>query len=206
MRRTGDIGLFKIVSEGAVGAGIRRIEALTGAAALDHVNAQAAALREAAAALKSQPSEVAARVASLLEDRKRLEKELADTRRAIAAGGPAQDGPPVQDVGGIRFSGRRLDGVPAKELRSMADDAKRSLGSGVVAIVSVTDGKAAIVVAVTDDLTDRCSAVELARIAAAVVGGKGGGGRPDMAQAGGPEGVNADAAIAAIVRTLGGGG
>ena len=206
VRRTGDIGLFKIVSEGAVGAGIRRIEALTGAAALDHVNAQAAALREAAAALKSQPSEVAARVASLLEDRKRLEKELADARRAIAAGGPAQDGPPVQDVGGIRFSGRRLDGVPAKELRSMADDAKRSLGSGVVAIVSVTDGKAAIVVAVTDDLTDRCSAVELARIAAAVVGGKGGGGRPDMAQAGGPEGVNADAAIAAIVRTLGGGG
>ena len=206
VRRTGDIGLFKIVSEGAVGAGVRRIEALTGAAALDYVNAQATALGEAAAALKTRPAEVGARIAALIDERKRLEKDLAEARRAAAAGGPAKDGLPVQEIDGLRFSGRRLDGVPAKELRSMVDEAKRSLGSGIVAVASVTGGKAAIVVGVTDDLTDRCSAVDLARTAAAVLGGKGGGGRPDMAQAGGPDGANADAAIAAIARALGGGG
>jgi alanyl-tRNA synthetase len=206
VRRTGDIGLFKIVSEGAVAAGVRRIEALTGAAALDHVNGQGTALRAAAAALKTQPAELGARIAALLEERKRLEKDLGDARKAMAAGGSAGDGAGVQEIGGIRFSGRRLDGVPAKELRGMADVAKQSLGSGVVALASVTGGKAAIVVGVTGDLTDRYSAVDLVRVAAAVVGGTGGGGRPDMAQAGGPDGGNIDAAIAAIAQSLGGNG
>ena len=203
--RTGDIGLFKIVSEGAVASGVRRIEALTGAAALEYVNTLELGLRETAKALKSAPAEAASRAAVLIGERKRLEKELAEARRAMAVGGPAEIGADVQDIGGIRFSGRRLDGIPAKELRGMADEAKRSLGSGVVAIASVTDGKAAIVVGVSDDLTGRCNAVDLVRVAATVVGGKGGGGRPDMAQAGGPEGAKADAAIAAIAQSLGGG-
>jgi alanyl-tRNA synthetase len=203
--RTGDIGLFKIVSEGAVASGVRRIEALTGAAALEYVNTLELGLRETAKALKSAPAEAAGRAAVLIGERKRLEKELAEARRSMAVGGPAEKGADVQDIGGIRFSGRRLDGIPAKELRGMADEAKRSLGSGVVAIASVTDGKAAIVVGVSDDLTGRCNAVDLVRVAATVVGGKGGGGRPDMAQAGGPEGAKADAAIAAIAQSLGGG-
>jgi alanyl-tRNA synthetase len=203
--RTGDIGLFKIVSEGAVASGVRRIEALTGAAALDYVNTLELGLRETAKVLKSAPGEAAGRAAALIGERKRLEKELAEARRAMAVGGPAEKGADVQDIDGIRFFGRRLDGVPAKELRSMADEAKRSLGSGVVAIASVIDGKAAIVVGVSDDLIGRCNAVELVRVGATVVGGKGGGGRPDMAQAGGPEGAKADAAIAAIAQSLGGG-
>ncbi len=204
VRRTGDIGLFKIIGEGAVAAGVRRIEALTGAAALEHVNAQADLLRDTAAALKTSPGELSARVKALLEERKRLEKDLGEARRALAAGaGAGGGGAEVREIAGIRFSGRRLDGVPPKDLRGLADEAKRQLGSGVVAIATVNDGKAAIVVAVSEDLTGRCRAVDLGRTAAAVVGGKGGGGRPDMAQAGGPDGARADAALAAIEDSLG---
>ncbi|MCH8112789.1 MAG: alanine--tRNA ligase [Proteobacteria bacterium] len=206
VRRTGDIGFFKIVSEGAVAAGVRRIEALTGAAALDYVNAQADLLRATAAELKTSPAELSARVAGLLEERKRLEKDLAAARRALATGGGESDGATVRDVGGIKFSGRRLDGVPPKDLRGLADEARKKIGSGVVAIATVNEGKAAIVVAVSEDLTGRCSAVDLVRTAASVVGGKGGGGRPDMAQAGGPDGAKADAALAAIEESLGAAG
>jgi alanyl-tRNA synthetase len=202
VRRTGDIGLFKIVSEAAVAAGVRRIEALTGAAALDHVNAQADLLLGAAAELKTSPAELAARVVGLLEERKRLEKDLAAARRSLATGGGESDGAVVRDVGGIKYSGRRLDGVPPKDLRALADEACKKIGSGVVAIATVNEGKAAIVVAVSEDLTERCSAVDLVRTAAGVVGGKGGGGRPDMAQAGGPDGAKADAALAAIAESL----
>ncbi len=155
---------------------------------------QERAIRDAATLIKVAPAELSDRLGGLLEERKRLEKELAETRRAMAAGG-AQGGPEVQEVNGIKFSARALDGVPAKELRSMADDAKKSLGSGVVAIATAGDGKAALVVGVTKDLVDRFDAVSLVKEGAAALGGKGGGGRPDMAQAGGP---NADAIADAL--------
>jgi len=199
--RTGDIGLFKVVGEGAVAAGVRRIEAVTGEGALAYVNAQAAALREAAAVLRTQPAELPARIAQLLEERKRLERELTEARRALATGG-AGAGAETRRIAGVAFAARKLDGVPAKELRGMADAMKKQLGSGVVMVVSATDGKGAAVVGVTDDLTGRIDAVDLVRAAAQALGGKGGGGRPDMAQAGGPDGAGADAAIAAVEAAL----
>jgi len=203
VRRTGDIGLFKIIGESAVAAGVRRIEALTGAGAEAYVAEEEAALREIAAALKVAPGEVPTRVAALMEERRRLEKELADTRRALATGGagPAT-GDGVKDVAGIRFSPRLVEGVPARELKSLADDLKRQVCSGVVALVSADGGKASLVVGVTDDLTDRFSAVDLVRVGSAAVGGKGGGGRDDMAQAGGPDGARANAALEAIEHAL----
>ncbi len=199
--RTGDIGLFKIVGESAVASGIRRIEVVTGAAAEAHVEAQERALGEAAAALKTAPHDVAARVTALVEERKRLERELTEARRAAARGGGGE-GAGARDVGGVTFAARRLDDVPAKELKAMVDDLKRQIGSGVVAIAAVSDGKASLVVGVTDDLTDRYDAVEFVRVGSAKLGGKGGGGRPDMAQAGGPDGAQADAALAAIEDAL----
>jgi alanyl-tRNA synthetase len=201
--RTGDIGLFKIVAEGAVAAGVRRIEVLTGAAAESYVISEERALGEAADALKTSPRELPARIAGLVEDKKRLERELTDARRAAAArGGGAGDGAAAKDLGGIMFASRKLDDVPAKELKAMADDLKRQIGSGVVAIAAVAEGKASLVVAVTADLTDRYDAVEFVRLGSAMLGGKGGGGRPDMAQAGGPDGARAEAALSAIENAL----
>ena len=199
--RSGDIGLFKIIGEGAVAAGIRRIEALTGAAAERHAREQEAGLHAAAAQLKTTPAELPARIEALIEQRKKLEREIADLRHKLATGG-GDDAADVRDAGGINFAARRLDGTPPKELRGLADALKKQLGSGVVALVTVTDGKAALVVGVTDDLTDRLSAVELVRVGAEALGGTGGGGRPDMAQAGGPDGDNADAALDAIERAI----
>ncbi|MEE8275169.1 MAG: alanine--tRNA ligase [Alphaproteobacteria bacterium] len=196
--RTGDIGILKIVGEGAVAAGVRRIEALTGAAAGRHMAEQEARLMAAASALKSAPAEVPERVAALIEQRKKLERKLAQARRALATGG---GGGPAKDVGGVRFVGRRLDGVPAGELKAMVDDLKKG-GPGVYAVVTVNEGKASLVVGVTEDLTKRLSAVDLVRAGAAALGGKGGGGRPDMAQAGGPKGSEADAALEAIERAI----
>jgi alanyl-tRNA synthetase len=201
-RRTGDIGTVKIVSEGAVAAGVRRIEALTGAAAETHLAAREARLLAAAATLKTTPAELAARIEALLEQRKALERDLADARRRLATGGGGDS--EVRDAGGVKLSARRLDGASPKELRGLADDLKKQLGSGVVALVTVNDGKAALVVAVSDDLTASLSAVDLARVGAEALGGKGGGGRPDMAQAGGPDGSAADAALDAIERALAG--
>ena len=205
VRRTGDIGLFKIVGEGAVAAGVRRIEAVTADGALAYVDAHEKALAEAASALKVKPEDVATRVTALVEDRKRLERELAEARKKLALGGGAaaggnagNGGGDIKDLGGIKFAPRVLDGVPAKELKGMADELMKTLGSGVVALVSVTEGKANVVVAVTEDLTERMSAVDLVRAGSAAVGGKGGGGRPDMAQAGGPDGAGAGKAIDAI--------
>jgi alanyl-tRNA synthetase len=201
VRRAGDIGLFKIVGESAVAAGVRRIEALTGAAALKYVNAQEMALRAAADILKAAPGDVAARVAALSGDRKRLEKELAEARRQLATGGGG--GPEVKNINGVAFAGRSVDGIPAKELKSMIDDMKAK-GSGVYAMVSTNDGKAAIVVGVTDDLIERFNAVELVRAGVAELGGKGGGGRADMAQGGGPDASAAEAALTAIEGVLAG--
>jgi alanyl-tRNA synthetase len=197
VHRTGDIGFLKIVSEGAVGAGLRRIEAVTGAAAENFIAEQQRQLAEAAAAIKALPQELPSRIVGLLEERKRLERELAEARKTIATGGSGAAAE-VQDVGGIKFSGRVLEGVPAKELKGMADELKKKLGSGVVALVATADGKASIVVGVTDDLTSRLSAVDLVKAASAAIGGQGGGGRPDMAQAGGPDGARASEAVSAI--------
>ncbi len=199
--RTGDIGFFKIVSEGAVAAGVRRIEAVTGSGALAHVQEQEHAIREAAGLVKVSPAELGKRLAGLIDDRKRLERELSDARRALASGG-AQSAADIRSVNGIKFAGQALDGVPPKELRGMADDAKKTLGSGVVAIATVSDGKAALVVGVTEDLVSRFSAVELVQAGAAALGGKGGGGRPDMAQAGGPDGSRLAEALAAVEQAI----
>ncbi|MCK5778849.1 MAG: alanine--tRNA ligase [Rhodospirillales bacterium] len=202
VKRTGDIGVFKILSEAAVGSGVRRIEAVTGAGARAYFAETEKALNEAAKELRSQPADVPARVKSLLEERRKLERELADARKKLAMGGGGQaandSGAAVEEINGVKFSGRVLDGVPAKELKGLVDDIKKQIGSGVVAVVSNTDGKASLVVGVTDDLTGKLDAVALVRAGSEAVGGKGGGGRPDMAQAGGPDGSKAAEALAAI--------
>lgn len=202
VKRTGDIGVFKILSEAAVGSGVRRIEAVTGAGARAYFAETEKALNEAAKELRSQPADVPARVKSLLEERRKLERELADARKKLAMGGGSQaandSGTAVEEINGVKFSGRVLDGVPAKELKGLVDDIKKQIGSGVVAVVSNNDGKASLVVGVTDDLTGKLDAVALVRAGSEAVGGKGGGGRPDMAQAGGPDGSKAAEALAAI--------
>ncbi len=205
VRRTGDIGLIKVVSEGAVAAGVRRIEALAGETALEYLEVQDKRVRDLADILKTTPDDVATRVQVLLDERRRMERELADVKKKLAVGGGGPDaGAAVSDVAGIKLMARALEGVNPKDLRGIADDGKRQIGSGVVAIVGVNDeGKAGVVVGVTDDLTSTLDAVELVRAGAEVLGGKGGGGRPDMAQAGGPDGSQADAALAAISKRLG---
>ena len=204
VRRTSDIGLFKIVGESAVAAGVRRIEALTGAAALAHLATQEQLLHAAAEAVKAAPADLPARVTALLDERRRLERELAETRRKLALGGDNGAEAAPKQVAGVSYAARQFDGVPAKELRSMADAMKQRLGSGVVAVASVDDGKASLVVGVTADLTARFSAVDLVRVGVAALGGKGGGGRPDLAQGGGPETARAAGALAAIEDALGG--
>ena len=201
VKRTGDIGVFKILSEAAVGSGVRRIEAVTGAGARAYFAETEKALMAAAKELKSQPADVPVRVKALLEERRKLERELSDARKKLAMGGGAASGDTgseIEDVNGVKFSGRVLDGVPAKELKGLVDDIKKQIGSGVVAVISNTDGKASLVVGVTEDMIGKLDAVELVRAGSEAVGGKGGGGRPDMAQAGGPDGSKAAEAIAAI--------
>ena len=199
----GDIGLFKIVGEGAVSSGVRRVEALTGEAARAYLSARDDKLREAAAALKTSPDEVPARVAALVEERRRLERDLAEAKKALAlsgGGGGAPAGP--EDVGGVAFTGQVLDGFDAKGLRGAVDEAKQRLGSGVAMLVAVNDGRASVAVGVTDDLTVRFNAVDLTKRAVAVLGGQGGGGRPDMAQGGGPDASKAMDAVAAVREAL----
>jgi alanyl-tRNA synthetase len=195
--RTGDIGGFKLTDESPVAAGIRRIEAVTGAGMVAHVASRDALLAEAAAAAKATPLELPARVAALVEERRRLERELADLRRKLATDGEA-GGAEAEAIGGLRFIGRIVDGVPVRELKPMVDALKRRVGSGVVGIVARGEGRLSICAGVTDDLSARLSAVDLVRTAAAAAGGKGGGGRPDMAQAGGPDAALAEAALAAL--------
>ena len=200
VKATGDIGLFKIVSESAVSSGVRRIEALTGEAARKWLVARDEAVRVIAGALKTSPDEAPARVTALVEERKRLEKELAEAKRALVlgGGGASESGPADEDVGGVTFSGQVVEGLNPKDLRPLLDEAKGRIGSGIAAICAVNDGKGAFAVAVTDDLTERFSAVDLVRAGVEALGGKGGGGRPDMAQGGGPDGAKADEAIAAV--------
>ena len=205
VRRTGDIGLLKVLGDGAVAAGVRRIEALTGKGALDYLEGQDATLMDVAAVLKTQPADVSARVRGLIDERKSLEREVADLRKKLAAGGGGggSGGAEIKDVGGIPFAPRLLDGMPARDLKSLADEIKGQIGSGVVALVSVMDGKVSLVVGVTEDLVDTVNAVDLVRAGSEAVGGKGGGGRPDMAQAGGPDADKAALALAAIEGRLG---
>ena len=198
VRRTGDIGLFKIVGESSVAAGIRRIDVVTGAAAETYLREADAVVVAAATALKVGRAEVGNRLATVVEDRRRLERELSDAKRALAAGGGGGSEPEVKIVNGISFTARKFDGVPAKELKPLVDELKRKMGSGVAVAASANDGKASLVVGVTDDLVGRLSAIDLVRIGAEALGGKGGGGRPDMAQAGGPDGAKAGDALAAI--------
>jgi alanyl-tRNA synthetase len=209
VRRTGDIGLISVTSESAVAAGVRRIEALTGRHARKHANDTMALAKTAATELRTSIEEIPARIASLIEERKKLERDLSDARRKLAMGGGAAvaDGSAgasgVREVGNVKLMARSVENIEMKDLKSLADDGKKQLGSGVVAIVGVTgDGKAGVVVGVTSDLTSRFNAVDLARVASQVLGGKGGGGRPDMAQAGGPDGAKAGAALSAIEKAM----
>jgi alanyl-tRNA synthetase len=201
VRRTGDIGLFKAIGESSVASGVRRIEALTGAAAEAYLSEEEDLLRQAAGALRTSPAELPARLTRLVDEHRRMERELAEARRALAGSGQTT-APAAVKIGDVSFDGRVVDDVPGRELRSLADDLKRRIGSGVVAVVSRDDGKAAIVVGVTDDLTTRFDAVGLVRAGAEILGGKGGGGRPDMAQAGGPDAARADEALDAVRRAL----
>ncbi|MGC2414183.1 MAG: alanine--tRNA ligase [Stellaceae bacterium] len=211
VRRTGDIGMFKIIAESSVASGVRRIEALTGAAAETYLVGEEELLRQSAAALRTAPAELPARLARLIDEHRRLERELAEARRTLAVGlqptdspraGGRAAAPAARRIGDIAFDGRLVEDVSGRDLRSLADDLKRRIGSGIVAIVSRAEGKAAIVVGVTADLTDRYDAVALVRLGAEILGGKGGGGRADMAQAGGPEADRAEAALAAVEQAL----
>ena len=199
VRRTGDIGLFKIVSEGGVSAGVRRIEAVTGAAALALIAEGDRRLTETAAVLKASPAEVPDRVAALIEDRRRLERQVAELQRKLATGGTAAE---IEEVNGVKLAARNLGDIPARDLKGLAEAIGKQIETGVVALVSTAEGKASIVVGVSADLTGRFSAVELVRAASAAVGGKGGGGRPDLAQAGGPQGDRAEDALAAVRAAL----
>jgi alanyl-tRNA synthetase len=208
VKRTGDIGVISILADSGVAAGVRRIEALTGRAARKAANHQGELLKHTAAEMKVALEDMPARVAALLDERKKLERELSEAKKKLAMGGggtasAAADG--VRSVGDVKLLARAVSGIDIKDLKSLADQGKKQLGSGVVALVATSeDGKASIVVGVTADLTGRFSAVDLVRKASEVLGGKGGGGKPDMAQAGGPDGAKADAALKAIEAALAG--
>jgi alanyl-tRNA synthetase len=205
VRRTGDVGLLKIVSESAVASGVRRIEALTGEAARAYLAAQDDRVREAAELLKVSPDEMIARLAAVLDERRKLERQLADAKRELALGPRTVEGEAssVRELGPVKLLARTVHGVAPKDLRGLVDDAKQQLGSGIVAVIGVSEeGKAGLVVGVTADLTGAYDAVELVRVGAEALGGKGGGGRPDLAQAGGPDGARADQALEAIAAKI----
>ena len=201
--RTGDIGLVTIVGESAVASGVRRLEAKTGAGARHHLNEESRRLREIAHLVRAPAEDAATRLAALIEERKKMERELTDARRKLAMGGCAAEAAPFREIAGVKFLSRAVAGVEMKDLKSLADEAKKTIGSGVVAIGNASaDGKGGVVVSVTSDLADRFNAVDFVRIASEKLGGKGGGGRPDMAQAGGPDGSQIPAALEAIESAL----
>ena len=203
--RTGDVGLVTIVSESPVAAGVRRLEAKTGTAARRHLNAKAATLGQLAGLLRAPEDEAEKRLAGLMDERRKMERELSDARKklAMAGDGGGAAASPVSEIGGVKYLGRAVNGVEMKDLKALADEAKQTLGSGIVAIVGVAgDGKAGVVVGVTPDLTERFDAVALVRAAAAELGGKGGGGRRDMAQAGGPDGAASQKALDAVASLM----
>lgn len=203
VKRTGDIGTFVIVAESAVSAGVRRVEALTADNAMSYYQQKEARLTDIAALLKSSEADVTDRVKSLLDERKKMEQQISDLRKQLATGGGGSaNDDNVKEIDGFKFTGRVLDGIPAKDLKGMADELKEKLGSAVIVLISTNEGKASIVVGVTEDLTAKVNAVDLVRVGAEALGGKGGGGRPDMAQAGGPNAEAANDAVSAIEKTL----
>ena len=203
VRALGDIGILRIISESAVSSGVRRIEALTGEGARQWLVSRDERLKSIAALIKTAPDEVEARVAALIDERRTLERDLAEARKALAlGGGSGKAGPQVESIGGVNFIAQVIEGLDPKELRGLLDQAKTSLGSGIAAMVAVNDGRATFAAAVTDDLTDRLSAVDLVRAGVAALGGKGGGGRPDMAQGGGPDGAKATESLDAVRKTI----
>jgi len=195
--RTGDIGLLRITSESAVSSGVRRIEAVTGAGALSYIDKQQEIISESAKILKTSPADLSDRVKAISDERKKMEAEITKLRKEIATGGTGSSSD-IKEISGIKFTAKILSDFPAKDLKPMADDLKTQIGSGVIALIAVNDGKASIVVGVTKDLTANIDAVDLVRVGSEALGGKGGGGRPDMAQAGGPNGNAANDAVSAI--------
>jgi alanyl-tRNA synthetase len=204
VKRTGDIGAFVLLGDSASSAGVRRIEALTGAAALEHLRLQDARLADVASVLKAPVAEIVDRVKALADERRALQNEVAQLRRELAMGGGAKGGPEAKDVGGVKFLAQVLSGVSGKDLPALIDEMKARIGSGAVLLIADTGAKPAVAAGVTADLTARLSAVTLVKAAAEAMGGKGGGGRPDMAQAGGADIALADAAIAAAEAAIGG--
>jgi len=206
VKRTGDIGVISVLSDSGVAGGVRRLEALTGRTARKAANNQMHVLKALGAELKAPVEDMPARIGALLDERKKLERDLSEAKKKLAMGGGVAKGDDgVRQVNGVKLIARSVAGIELKDLRSLADEGKKQVGSGVVAIVGLADdGKAGIVVGVTDDLTKRFNAVDLVRKGAEALGGKGGGGRPDMAQAGGPDGSKADAALKAVEQALGG--
>ena len=204
--RTGDIGLCVVLGDGASAAGVRRIEAMTGQAAFDHLSKRSSGLAEVADALKSGPDDAVERVRALVEERKTLRNEVSQLRRDLAMAGGAERGgtPEARSVNGIAFLAQVLEGVSGKDLPALIDGHKERIGSGAILLIADAGGKAAVAAGVTDDLTGKVSALDMVRSAVAELGGKGGGGRPDLAQGGGKDAANAAAAIAAVEKTLGG--
>nr|MCW1952066.1 DHHA1 domain-containing protein [Octadecabacter sp.] len=203
VRQTGDIGAFVTLGDSASSAGVRRIEALTGQAALDALLTQDQRLSETAALLKAPAADVPTRVKALMDERKALANEVAQLRREVAMGGGAKaETAEVKEVNGVAFKAQVMQGVTGRDLPAMIDEMKAAMGSGAVLLIADADGKAAVAAGVTADLTDKVSAVDLVRAAVAELGGKGGGGRPDMAQGGGKDATNADAAIAAAEKVI----
>ena len=202
VRQTGDIGLFVALGDSASSAGVRRIEALTGAAAFEYLSAQDQRLAQVATSLKAQPADVAERVKSLMDERKALQNEVAQLRRELAMSGGAAAAPAVEEVNGTAFQAQVLQGVTGKDLPGIIDEMKSQMGSGAVLLIADAGGKVAVAAGVTDDKTATVSAVDLVKAAVAEMGGKGGGGRPDMAQGGAKDISGADAAMTAARKVL----
>jgi len=208
VRRTGDIGLISGLSDSGVAAGVRRLEAFTGRVARKNANAVIAIAKAASAELKTSIEDMPARLSVVIDERRKFERDLAEARKKLAmggGGGGAAAADAVRTIGDVKLMARAVEGVEIKDLKGLVDEGKKQIGSGVVAIIGVTDdGKAGVVVGVTADLTPKLNAVVLVRIASEALGGRGGGGRPDMAQAGGPDGSKADAALKAIETAIAG--
>jgi alanyl-tRNA synthetase len=202
--RLGEIGAFVLLGDSASAAGVRRIEALTGADAMTHMAAQSAGLTAAATALKTTPAEVSDRIKTLMDERKALQNEVAQLRREVAMSGGGAAPAEAQTVNGVAFFAQALTGVSGKDLPALIDEHKSRLGSGAVVLVADLGGKVAVAAGVTDDLKGTVSAVDLVKAAVAEVGGKGGGGRPDMAQGGGKDFAGADKALEAAKAVIGG--
>ncbi|MBB3710632.1 alanyl-tRNA synthetase [Limimaricola variabilis] len=202
VRQTGDIGAFVLLSDSASSSGVRRVEALTGREALKHLAKQGQTLTEVAQILKTPVAEVLDRVKALADERRRLANEVAQLKREMAMGGGGGAGTQAVEVAGVKYQGQVLNGVTGKDLPALIDQIKAQIGSGAVLLIADAGGKAAVAAGVTDDLKDKISAVDLLRAAVAELGGKGGGGRPDMAQGGAASAENAEAAIKAAEGVL----